>query len=537
MTEPNYVLRVDGMMCQKNCATTVCKAIKAVHSVTNAEVTFAAEEAKVWAPLNSIAAVISAVEDVGYDAVLKSKQSADKAPNDDVGYMDIDSIGGREERADTGHTEVGIDLDVDLDNEDSQPPDLVLQIGGLRDREACALKIVTALLTVDGVLSVNIDFDRKTASIWGFADYASITKSVEGAGYTVNDGHSDEAATNSSSKLHQNAKKSPHTTAGKEVIELLCESEDTKQIQAKLGVVNGVDKITFDANNGVVSIVIDSSLLSADHVADILRGHGISSAVKKVSTVEPDTAAADYSVELSITGMSCANCAAKIERSLGKLPGVSSATISSMTNRGLVVLSSHSSHATGTRDIVDAVQAMGYGCELLSNDAGKGHSLQDSAEIEMNEWWRLLMIAVVFGIPVLILHTIESMTMGSVTFLDNAAVCGDGITTGQLLMFLLNSPIMVIVGFRFYKAAFLGAMHGSYGMDLLVVTGTSVTFAYSCVQLLIACRSDMPASHVYFEAAGMLLMFVTVGKYVEAYAKGRTVASISSLLQLQPREV
>ena len=79
-----------------------------------------------------------------------------------------------------------------------------------------------------------------------------------------------------------------------------------------------------------------------------------------------------------------------------------------------------------------------------------------------------------------------------------------------------------------------GALHGSFGMDCLVVVGTTVTFVYSCVQLSLACNTGEPTKHVFFEASGMLLMFVTFGKYLEAYAKGKTVSAITNLLNMQP---
>lgn len=67
-----------------------------------------------------------------------------------------------------------------------------------------------------------------------------------------------------------------------------------------------------------------------------------------------------------------------------------------------------------------------------------------------------------------------------------------------------------------------------------MVTGTTVTFVYSCVQLTLACRAGEPTKHVFFEVSGMLLMFVTFGKYLEAYAKGKTVSAITNLLSMQP---
>jgi P-type Cu+ transporter len=117
-------------------------------------------------------------------------------------------------------------------------------------------------------------------------------------------------------------------------------------------------------------------------------------------------------------------------------------------------------------------------------------------------------------------------------------VCNDSITRGQLVMAVLNTPLQLIVGYRFYRGAFLSAMHGSFGMDCLVVTGTTITFVYSALQFFFACYSGSTSTsvHMFFETSGMLLMFVTIGKYIEAYAKGATASAMTSLLKLQPRK-
>lgn len=84
--------------------------------------------------------------------------------------------------------------------------------------------------------------------------------------------------------------------------------------------------------------------------------------------------------------------------------------------------------------------------------------------------------------------------------------------------------------------AYLSALHRSFGMDALVVTGTTIAFVYSSIQLSAACISGTPTMHVFFETSGMLLLFVTMGKYFEAYAKGTTISAMTSLLKLQPRQ-
>jgi Cu+-exporting ATPase len=138
---------------------------------------------------------------------------------------------------------------------------------------------------------------------------------------------------------------------------------------------------------------------------------------------------------------------------------------------------------------------------------------------------------------VMTLHLTMTSSEDVMMMLDMPLACHGGVNYMQGIMFALNLPILLIVGYRYYKGAVVGAMHGSFGMDCLVTTGTSITFLYSCVQLSLACASHTPTKHTFFETTGMLLMFVTVGKYIEAYAKRRSFAAISNLLKLQPREV
>ena len=118
---------------------------------------------------------------------------------------------------------------------------------------------------------------------------------------------------------------------------------------------------------------------------------------------------------------------------------------------------------------------------------------------------------------------------------DGPPILG-GISLCDLIMFLLATPVQIIVGRRFYRAAWLGAKHGSLGMDALVVMGTSSAYLFSVCVLLVKCSFD-PAfpSKCTFETAAMLLTLVSLGKLMEAIAKGQTSSSLTALVKLQPR--
>lgn len=103
-------------------------------------------------------------------------------------------------------------------------------------------------------------------------------------------------------------------------------------------------------------------------------------------------------------------------------------------------------------------------------------------------------------------------------------------------MFLLATPVQLVVGSRFYRAAYMGAKHGSLGMDALVVMGTSSAYTFSVCVLLVKCSVDpLFPTKCTFETAAMLLTLVSLGKLMEAIAKGQTSSSLTALVKLQPR--
>lgn len=228
--------------------------------------------------------------------------------------------------------------------------------------------------------------------------------------------------------------------------------------------------------------------------------------------------------------------------------GVVESSVSIMTHQGKVVVDDAVPNAVGPRDIMNKVKDLGYDCQLIVGESLSENSSKNirngnvngdisaQCDAELLEWKRLLIFALVLGIPVLLLHLFSHSNEMLMMFMSESAICGNGVQMGQLIMLSLNFPLLCIVGFKFYRAALIGAYHGSLGMDFLVMTGTSITFLYSIIKLFYACGSGIPTNHIFFETTGMLLMFVTIGKYIEAYAKGKSASSIAELLQLQPRE-
>lgn len=539
--DADIILKVTGMMCQKNCASTVQKAISATVNVSRCEVSYLEGKASVWGNTSKINDIITAVEDVGYEAALiYSKHEV-------------------------------MHCDTYLEKESEQPADLILAIKGMFDVNSCPRKIEELLLTVDGVFKVSVNFSSKTSSIWGFADYESILETLANAGYSARD-----VANTKTGECNLNiaSGKSFPWESGADLNVILVDLvkvqninvQDFNSIKHSMQNIAGVVSVVVDVERGY--FVLSMTLSDKTQVMNSLASLGYSSAVIKESA---DVSSSSLNQDVhensnkrrewlfDVTGMSCANCAMKIEKTLLVMPGVVEAGVSAMTNKARVVIVSDGNNikiakdaigtVCGPRDIVKQVESMGYGCELVvinnnsssssSNNKDCENNSTSSCQKEINEWFQLLIISLLLGVPVMSLHIAMGTSDAVMMAFDMPLACHGAVNISQGVMLALNLPILLIVGYRYYKGALLGALHGNFGMDCLVTAGTSITFLYSCVQVSLACSSGdgVPSQHVFFETTGMLLMFVTVGKFIEAYAKGRSFSAISNLLKLQPREV
>jgi Cu+-exporting ATPase len=223
-----------------------------------------------------------------------------------------------------------------------------------------------------------------------------------------------------------------------------------------------------------------------------------------------------------------------VEKAIAKLAGIKQVSVNCITNKARVVLLAEKEDNSLVKLIVQTVQRMGYGCELEKKDDNDRINKNDEEMVTLS--W-LLGISLFLGLPIMALHFAMSTSYNWKMFLMDPVACHGGITLGQILMVSLNIPLLFGVGYKYYRSAFLGALHGSFGMDFLVMTGTSITFLYNIMTLSFACQSGIPTQHVFLESSGMLLMFVTVGKFIEAYAKGKSASAITSLLKLQPKQV
>ena len=248
--------------------------------------------------------------------------------------------------------------------------------------------------------------------------------------------------------------------------------------------------------------------------------------------------------QYTVTGMSCAACSARVEKAVSKVDGVTSCSVSLLTNSMGVEGS-----ATDAQ-IVEAVEQAGYGAspkgtETESENDRANNSLeqlkaaQDALVDRETPKLRNRLIASLIFLVVLMYFSMGHMMWGwSLPEFFN----GNHVAMG-LLQLLLTVAVMVI-NQKFFISGFKGLIHGAPNMDTLVALGSAASFGYSVYALFAMTAAqvngDMDAvmsymHEFYFESAAMILALITVGKMLEAHSKGKTTDALKSLMQLAPK--
>ncbi|MEQ8248617.1 MAG: heavy metal translocating P-type ATPase [Alphaproteobacteria bacterium] len=218
---------------------------------------------------------------------------------------------------------------------------------------------------------------------------------------------------------------------------------------------------------------------------------------------------------LDVTGMTCASCVGRIEKALGKVPGVASVQVNLATEQAAIRAPKA---LIDPQDLIGAVTRAGYGATLH----GEGPAVDaDEARVAARKArWELLHLA---GAAVLTAPMIANMF---------AMLSGGHGFIPVWLQFALATPVQFYFGRRFYVAGFKALRAGSGNMDLLVALGTSAAYFFSL--FLWFYPSFNPGGHLHFEAAAAIITFVLLGRWFESRAKRGTTAAIRALMKLRP---
>ena len=237
-------------------------------------------------------------------------------------------------------------------------------------------------------------------------------------------------------------------------------------------------------------------------------------------------------VQYNVTGMSCAACSARVEKAVSKVNGVTSCSVSLLTNSMGV------EGSASPDDIIAAVKNAGYGASLKGASPEKAASDDSLKDTQTPLIMKRLIVSVIFTL-ILMYFSMGHMMWGwpLPSFFD-----GNHVAMG--LVQLLLTVIVMVINQKFFISGFKSLWHKAPNMDTLVALGSSAAFVYSTYALFAMTDAQVKGNadavmgymhEFYFESAAMILTLITVGKMLESRSKGKTTDALKSLMKLAPK--
>jgi Cu+-exporting ATPase len=281
------------------------------------------------------------------------------------------------------------------------------------------------------------------------------------------------------------------------------------RVERELKKVPGVSEANVNLATEEARVVADPAQVSAATLVDAVKGAGYEAEVAHTTVV--------------IGGMSCASCVGRVERALRKLPGVVEASVNLATEKANVA---YVPKTLTPAKIAEAVAAAGY--TAAPEEAEGATKSEKGKDAELSALRRDLMFAAALTVPLFIIamsKDIPGLRGAMLGLLPEHA--------WMWIEFLLATPVQFYAGWRFYRSGWAELSHLSPGMNSLVMLGSSAAYFYSLLALTVPAIFPEGTATTYFEAAGVIITLILLGRFLEAIAKGRTSQAIKRLLQLQ----
>jgi Cu+-exporting ATPase len=281
------------------------------------------------------------------------------------------------------------------------------------------------------------------------------------------------------------------------------------RIEKSLKKMEGVSEANVNLALETARVKYDDSALGQDDILNAVKKTGYGAEIKRQED--------DSRVDLVITGMSCASCAARIEKAVKKRDGVIEANVNLGTEKGYV---RYDPLKIKSYEIIEEIEKAGYGAEKIDED--RPDRASELRRKEIRKLGIMVSASAILSAPLILSMVLMMFNVHG------------GIIHHPLLQLALATPVQFVIGWRFYRNAWLGVRGGSPGMDLLVALGTSAAYFYSLYNGFIMPAVSGSTGDLYFEASAVVITLVLLGKYLEARAKGMTSEAIKKLMGLQP---
>jgi Cu+-exporting ATPase len=280
-----------------------------------------------------------------------------------------------------------------------------------------------------------------------------------------------------------------------------------ESVEDAVGGLEGVENVDVNFASDEATVGYDPEVVSLAEIYDAVDDAGYT--------------AVSETVTVGISDMTCANCAETNEEAFGSVPGVVKADVNYATDEGTV---RYNPEETSVEDLYDAVEDAGYTPVREEGDGGDGADARDTArEDEIRRQFRLTVFGAVLSAPLLFL-LVEKFLLGGEIVPDS--VFGIGVEWVQLA---LATPVQFVLGYPFYKNSYKALVkNGRANMDVLIALGSTTAYVYS-----VAVLAGAIAGGLYFDTAALILVFITLGNYLEARSKGRAGEALRELLEME----
>ncbi|MFQ3565839.1 MAG: heavy metal translocating P-type ATPase [Aggregatilineales bacterium] len=311
-----------------------------------------------------------------------------------------------------------------------------------------------------------------------------------------------------------------------------------RTVERALARSDGVSQVSVNLATERASIWFDEAQTNANQLIARIEdaGYGVARAT----------------IDLPITGMTCASCVRTVERALRKPAGVLDVSVNLATEKATITFIPG---LTQRADLIHAVEAAGYG--VLDLSSFEGDAMEDAEaqarQAEIDRQARLVKIGALFTLPLFVLSMGRDIVMAALPggHAGHAGMEGMSATAvgvvgpfdfllwggWPFIFFLLATPVQILLGQQYVAGAWKALKNRSANMDTLIAMGTLAAYFYSIAVLfaIVFGYTAVIGDHVYFETAAVILTLITLGKLLEARAKGKTSEAIKKLMGLAPR--
>lgn len=277
------------------------------------------------------------------------------------------------------------------------------------------------------------------------------------------------------------------------------------KIEKALNKMEGVKEANVNLAMEKASIDYDNNVVGVDDFNQKIKDLGYTLIVDKI--------------DLKIEGMSCAACAAKIEKKLNKLPGFTKATVNLTTEKASIA---YLETITGIKDFKEAIESLGYKAQVAEDKLDVDQE-REAREKEITKQKLYFIFSALLSIPLALFMFAELFKW---TWVPE-------IIFNKYFQLALATPIQFIAGAQFYKDAYYALKNKSANMAVLVALGTSAAYFFSLVVTFWG--EQLGETHVYYETSAIIITLIILGKLLEAVAKGKTSEAIKKLMGLQAK--